>query len=68
MERRKKITGYVINLDRMLGEGSFGKVFVGNEDVTNDVVAIKILDKQKSTHALTQSIKTSTTRTFSFRR
>jgi hypothetical protein len=29
MEHAKKISGYTINFDKKLGEGSYGKVYVG---------------------------------------
>lgn len=47
MEFRKKITGYTIHLDSKLGEGAFGKVYVGEEDNSKKRVAIKVLEKQK---------------------
>jgi hypothetical protein len=32
MEKKKKIKGYTIFMDRMLGEGAFGKVYIGEQD------------------------------------
>jgi serine/threonine protein kinase len=44
----KKIDKYVINLDRQLGKGAFGKVYEGIQDGTNLKVAVKMLDKKSS--------------------
>ena len=46
---RKKITGYTLHLDKKLGEGSFGKVYVGEQEGTQRKVAIKVLDKKQGT-------------------
>lgn len=45
-EKKKKITNYSILLDKMLGEGACGKVYVGEQDNTKLKVAIKILEKK----------------------
>jgi serine/threonine protein kinase len=50
MEPKKKISGYTIFMNRMLGEGAFGKVYVGEQDGTKLHVAIKALAKQTGTH------------------
>lgn len=46
MERKKKITNYTILMDNKLGEGAFGKVYVGEQDHTKLKVAIKVLEKK----------------------
>jgi serine/threonine protein kinase len=46
MERKKKITNYTVLMDNKLGEGAFGKVYVGEQDNTNLKVAIKVLEKK----------------------
>ena len=43
MERKKKITNYTIFMDNKLGEGAFGKVYVGEQDNTKLKVAVKVL-------------------------
>jgi serine/threonine protein kinase len=45
---RKKIDKYTIHLDKKLGVGSFGTVYVGIQDETQLKVAIKMLDKKTS--------------------
>lgn len=51
MEAKKKISGYTIFMSRMLGEGAFGKVYIGEKDGTKERVAIKVLTKQTSTNS-----------------
>lgn len=52
-EKKKKITNYTILLDKMLGEGACGKVYVGEQDNTKLKVAIKILEKKTGTSIFT---------------
>lgn len=47
--QKKKIDNYTIYLDKKLGEGSFGSVYLGEQDNTNLKVAIKMLSKKTST-------------------
>ena len=68
MENVKKITNYMILLDKKLGEGAFGKVYIGEEDDTKRKVAIKILEKKKSMCFPIQLTKKSTSRTLCFPR
>lgn len=49
MQRTKKITNYTILLDKKLGEGAFGKVYIGEQDKTKLKVAIKVIERKKST-------------------
>lgn len=49
MERKKKINNYTILMDNKLGEGAFGKVYVGEQDKTKLKVAIKVLEKKTGT-------------------
>ena len=62
MERKKKITNYTIFMDSKLGEGAFGKVYVGEQDNTKLKVAVKVLEKKAGRHASTQSTVTSISR------
>jgi serine/threonine protein kinase len=57
---RKKIDKYTIHLEKKLGVGSFGTVYVGIQDETQLKVAIKMLDKKTSKRWLIQSIRMST--------
>lgn len=43
---RKKIDKYIVHLDKKLGVGSFGTVFIGFHIDTKDKVAVKMLDKK----------------------
>jgi hypothetical protein len=45
LTQKKKIDNYTVYLDKKLGEGSFGKVYVGEQDKTGLKVAVKMLDK-----------------------
>lgn len=47
-QTKKKIDNYTVFLDKKLGEGSFGKVYVGEQDKTHLKVAVKMLDKKTS--------------------
>jgi serine/threonine protein kinase len=58
--QKKKIDNYTVYLDRKLGEGSFGKVYIGEQDKTQLKVAVKMLDKKTSRPYLIQSIGTNT--------
>ena len=53
MSAKKKIDNYEIFLDKMLGEGSFGKVYQGQQDTTGKKVAVKMLDKRLGTIPIT---------------
>lgn len=57
---RKKIDKYIVHLDKKLGVGSFGTVYIGFHIDTKDKVAIKMLDKKTSKPFITQSKKTNT--------
>lgn len=47
MHRMKKINGYSFHLLHVLGSGSYGKVFLGKKDDTDERVAIKMIEKSK---------------------
>jgi serine/threonine protein kinase len=49
MEQKKNIKGYTIFIDRKLGEGAFGKVYIGEHDETKKRVAIKAIARAMST-------------------
>lgn len=44
----KQIDGYKIYLNKKLGEGSYGAVYIGISDSTHENVAVKILKKSDS--------------------
>lgn len=46
----KHIDGYDIHMKEMLGQGSFGAVYVGKNEKTQEKVAIKVLKKISSIH------------------
>ena len=52
---QKKISGYVIHMDKLLGKGSYGavnflliKVYKGVKEKTDELVAVKIIAKKSS--------------------
>lgn len=49
MSTIKQIDGYKIYMNEMLGQGSYGAVYIGMADDTHKKVAIKILKKANST-------------------
>mgnify|MGYP000903340368 CR=1 FL=1 len=51
---KKKIENYILNMDEVLGEGSFGKVYRGINEADKSQVAVKVLSKKQSTNNLTQ--------------
>lgn len=46
----KTIEGYRIFLDRKMGEGSYGKVYKGEDVNSKKMVAVKMMDKKKSNY------------------
>jgi hypothetical protein len=62
ISQKKKIDNYTVFLDKKIGEGSFGKVFIGEQDKTGLKVAVKMLDKKASYDCLMQSIRMITLR------
>jgi serine/threonine protein kinase len=48
MKPVKQIDGYKIFLNQLLGQGSFGDVYVGVSDKTQQKFAVKVLNKLKS--------------------
>lgn len=57
MHTKKKIDNYVILLDKQLGEGSYGKVYEGEQEGTGIKVAVKMLDKKTGIISNIQSKK-----------
>jgi serine/threonine protein kinase len=49
----KKINGYIIHLKEVLGKGSYGEVFKGEQEFTKRVCAIKVLTKKLSSPSTT---------------
>lgn len=53
MSTIKQIDGYKIYMNELLGQGSYGAVYIGIADDTHKKVAIKILKKANSkTHIM----------------
>lgn len=50
----KAIKGYTIYLKKCLGEGSYGRVCEGLQEKTKLAVAIKMIDKSRSTSFITK--------------
>ena len=48
----KHIDGYDIYMKQMLGQGSFGAVYVGVSEKTHEKVAVKVLKKNNSNSIL----------------
>lgn len=48
MSAMKQIDGYKIYMNKLLGKGSFGAVYIGVSDKTQEKVAVKILSKSSS--------------------
>ena len=44
----KRISGYTIFLGKILGKGSYGEVFVGEQDGTKKACAVKMIKKSNS--------------------
>jgi len=45
----KKINGYLIHMKEVLGKGSYGAVYKGEQEQTKKLCAIKVIDKKQST-------------------
>ena len=58
----KQIEGYQIYMNKMLGKGSYGSVFIGRKENNGEAVAVKILPKESSTFFTTQLTKTITSK------
>ena len=58
----KQIEGYSIFMNKVLGKGSYGSVYLGKQDNTGVEVAVKILSKDSSTSLLNKPIQTSISR------
>lgn len=58
--KRKRIENFVIFLNEELGKGSFGKVYKGVNELTQQPVAIKALPRKMSKAKLMQSTRTNT--------
>lgn len=48
----KQIEGYTIYMNKVLGKGSYGSVYIGKQDKTGNQVAVKILSKDSSIFTL----------------
>ena len=58
----KQIEGYSIYMNKILGKGSYGSVYIGRKEHTHDQVAVKILPKEHSNSLIMQSTMTITSR------
>lgn len=56
----KQIDGYKIRMDKCLGQGAYGSVYIGESDKTHKNVAIKVIQKNASTSLIIQSTLTTT--------
>ena len=48
MSQKKKIDNYLVFLDKKIGQGAFGSVYIGEQDKTGLKVAVKMLDRKTS--------------------
>lgn len=62
MHTKKKIDNFTIHLDNMLGEGSYGKVYEGEQETTGLKVAVKMLDKKMGSSLNIQSKRMTTSK------
>ena len=60
---KKKVGNFMINQDDVLGKGQFGTVCTAARIDNEEVVAVKIIEKQKSTFHLIKLMRTNTTKT-----
>lgn len=51
----KKINGYIIHMKEVLGKGSYGAVYKGEQEQTKKSCAIKVIDKKQSNIHVIQS-------------
>lgn len=59
---KKKVGNFMINQDNVIGKGQFGTVCTAAKIDNEEIVAVKIIEKQKSTFHLTQLMKMNTTK------
>lgn len=67
---KKKIGKYIVNLEDLLGKGSFASVYRGKHSETNEQIAVKVVEKSQSIfYSLTfKSLKINTQKTHSNKR
>ena len=46
MSPDKRVENYSFSLHAVIGRGSYGTVYIGKDDKTNQPVAIKVVDKR----------------------
>lgn len=56
----KQIEGYQIYMNKLLGKGSYGSVYIGRKENNGEAVAVKILPKESSNLSPIQSTTTTT--------
>lgn len=47
--KKKKLENFIVYMNDLLGEGSFGRVYRGFDDKLKEPVAVKVLDKRHGT-------------------
>jgi serine/threonine protein kinase len=52
----KQIEGYSIYMNKILGKGSYGSVYISRREQNGEQVAVKILPKENSKYSFIQSI------------
>ena len=45
---KKKVGNYIVELNKVLGAGQYGRVCVATEKSTHAIAAVKIIDKKQS--------------------
>jgi len=56
----KKISGYIIHLKEVIGKGSYGEVYKGEQEHTKNPCAVKVVNRKLSKWVLMKPTLTST--------
>jgi len=46
-KKQKKVESYIVDFERQLGEGSFANVYLCHHEITKDIYAAKMINKEK---------------------